>query len=107
MAAAGSELPFRSAEGAVFSLAALQKVIDRLSRAAAEARGYYSQDDLEMVVDTVYQVLCEDEEVGPVLDRRLSQIQDILERQLNDQPVRRPDGPARPSDGQLKGMGRP
>ncbi len=36
VAAVGSELPFRSAEGAVFSLAALQKVIDRLSRAAAE-----------------------------------------------------------------------
>ncbi len=108
VAAAGSELPFRSAEGAVFSLAALQKVIDRLSRAAVDESCSVSDEDLDMVVDTVFQVLREDEEIGPVLDRRTSQILDILERRrLNDQLVRPPDGPARPSDGQVKGMGRP
>ncbi len=104
VAAVGSELPFRSAEGAVFSLAALQKVIDRLSRAAAEASEGFSQDYLEQVVETVYRVLSEDEEVGPVLDRRYSQILGIIERSLDDQSVYRlarppDDKKARPSDG--------
>ena len=93
VAAAGSELPFRSAEGAVFSLAALQKVIDRLSKAAVEASGNFSQEDFETVVDTVYQVMSEDEEVGPVLDRRFSRILDIIERQLDDQQVKEMDRP--------------
>ncbi len=94
VAVAGSELPFSSAEGAVFSLAALQKVIDRLSKAAVDESRSVSQEDLDMVVDTVYQALSEDEEVGPVLDRRFSQIIDILERHFND-------------DQQVKGMGLP
>ena len=117
VAAAGSELPFSSAEGAVFSLAALQKVIDRLSKAAVDESCSVSEEDLEMVVDTVYQVMSEDEEVGPVLDRRFSRILDIIERQLNEQLARPPDGPVRPPDGpvrsanwrngQVKRMGRP
>jgi len=129
VAAAGSELPFRSAEGAVFSLAALQKVIDRLSRSAVEESGDFSQENLDMVVQTLLQVLREDEEVGPALDRRMPRIIDIIESRLsrrdpfgNDQPVRRlarqparppdglappPDGPLDGPDGQVKGMGRP
>jgi len=103
LVAAGSDLPFRSAEGAVFSLAALQKVIDRLSKAAAGESDCFSQEDLDMVMETFFQVLWEDEEVAPVLDRRMSQILDIIDSRLNDQPVRHPDGP----DGQVKGMGRP
>ncbi len=93
VAAAGSELSFSSAEGAVFSLAALQKVIDRLSKAAVDESCSVSQEDLEMVVDTVYQVMSEDEEVGPVLDRRFSRILDIIERQLDDQQVKEMDRP--------------
>ena len=84
VAAVGSELPFRSAEGAVFSLAALQKVIDRLSRAAFNKDDEFSEENLEHIVETMYQVFREDEEVGPVLDRRFSQILDIIERHLND-----------------------
>jgi len=90
VAAVGSELPFRSAEGAVFSLAALQKVIDRLSRAAVEDSGSISDEELDQVVETVYQVFSEDEEVGPVLDRRMGQIIDIIERHFDDdQQVKR------------------
>ncbi len=111
VAAAGSELPFRSAEGAIFSLAALQKVIDRLSKAAVEASGSYSREDMEMVVETMYQVMSEDEEIGPVLDRRFLHILNIIERRLDDQLVRHPDGLVRQlvrhPDGQVKGMGRP
>ncbi len=53
-----------------------------------------------MVMETLFQVLWEDEEVAPVLDRRMSQILDIIDSRLNDQPIRRPDG-------QVKGIGRP
>jgi len=94
VAAVGSELPFRSAEGAVFSLAALQKVIDRLSRAAVDTDYEFSEANLEQIVETVYHALSEDEEVGPVLDRRFSQILDIIERRINE-------------DEQVKRMGQP
>ncbi len=94
MAAVGSELPFRSAEGAVFSLAALQKVIDRLSSAAVDKDDEFSEENLAQIVETMYQVFREDEEVGPVLDRRISRILDIIERQLN-------------GDLQVKGMSLP
>jgi len=94
VAAVGSELPFRSAEGAVFSLAALQKVIDRLSRAAVDKDYEFSEANLEQIVETMYHVLSEDEEVGPVLDRRFSQILDIIERRINE-------------DEQVKRMGQP
>ncbi len=100
VAAAGSELPFRSAEGAVFSLAALQKVIDRLSKAAVDESCSVSQENLDLVIDTILQVLQEDEVVGAALEQRMPRILDIIERQLNEQL-------ARPPDGQLKGMGRP
>ncbi len=106
VAAAGSELPFRSAEGAVFSLAALQKVIDRLSRAADGEGAISSQEDLNTVIETVLQVLLEDEEVGPVLARRIPEIINRVARLLEgrtDGLARAPDGP----NGHKKGMGRP
>ena len=93
LVAAGSDLPFHSAEVAVFALAALQKVIDRLSEAAAEESNCFSQEDLDMVMETLFQVLWDDEEIAPVLDRRMSQILDIIDSHLNDQ--------------QAKGIGRP
>ena len=87
LVAAGAELPFRSAEGAVFALSALQKVIDRLSKAAAEESDCFSQEDLDMVMETLFQVLWEDEVVGAALDQRMSQLLDLIDSRLS-----RPEG---------------
>ena len=93
LVAAGSALPFRSAEGAVFSLAAVQKVIDRLSRAPVEESDVFSQENLDLVIDTILQVLQEDEVVGAALEQRMPQILDIIESSLDDLEVKERDGP--------------
>lgn len=79
---AGSELPARSAEGAVYALAALQKIIDRLSLVAIEERGPSGNQDPDFIMEAMFRAMSEDEVVGPVLDGRIPQIMDRFERYL-------------------------
>lgn len=71
---ASNSLEFKSAEGAVRSLATLQRVIDGLTQ---PKEGAISKQQLEAVVETIFQALRQDEVLGPVLARRQA---DILAR---------------------------
>ena len=71
---ASNSLKFKSAEGAVRSLATVQRVIDGLTQ---PKEGTISKAQLDSVVGTIFQALQQDEVLGPVLARRQA---DILAR---------------------------
>ncbi|MFB0515819.1 MAG: hypothetical protein ACETWG_04335 [Candidatus Neomarinimicrobiota bacterium] len=77
--AASGRLEFKSAEGPVRSLATLQRVIDGLTQPQEGAIG---KSDLEMVVDTILEILYQDEVLGPVLRKREWAILAQIEAQL-------------------------
>lgn len=79
---AGSELPARSAEGAVYALAALQKIIDRLSPVSVDERGAPGYLDPDFIQEAMFRAMAIDEVVGPALDGRIPLIMDRFERYL-------------------------
>ena len=93
---AAAAQPFKSAEGAVRSLATVQKVIGSLLRPQDDS---ITLDQLEGVMATIFQVFQQDEVVGPVLAEReeaiLAQIEARLAQHNNNidsgsSPVRDP-----------------
>ena len=79
---ASAELEFKSAEGAVRSLATLQRVIDGLTQPQGGSLG---KEQLEAVVKTIFQMLAQDEVLGPLLAERQAGILARIEAQLADQ----------------------
>ncbi len=73
--------PFKSAEGAVRSLAAVQKVIGSLLRPLDDS---ITLDQLEAVMATIFQVFQHDEVLGPVLAKREEAILAQIEARLAD-----------------------
>ena len=78
---AAAAQPFKSAEGAVRSLAAVQKVIGSLLRPRDDS---ITLDQLEAVMATIFQVFKQDEVLGPVLAEREEAILAQIEAQLAD-----------------------
>ena len=78
---AAAAQPFKSAEGAVRSLAAVQKVIGSLLRPLDDS---ITLDQLEAVMATIFQVFQHDEVLGPVLAQREEAILAQIEAQLAD-----------------------
>lgn len=81
---AGKEGKFRTAEGAVRSLATVQGIIDNLTLSETDT---ISQQQLEEVVGTIFQVLANDEVLGPILAKRQTHILKCIEEQLAGGPV--------------------
>ena len=78
---AAAAQPFKSAEGAVRSLAAVQKVIGSLLRPLDDS---ITLDQLEAVMATIFQVFQQDEVLGPVLAQREEAVLMQIEAQLAD-----------------------
>jgi len=76
---AAAARPFKSAEGAVRSLAAVQKVIGSLLMPRNDG---ITLDQLDAVMATVFQVLQQDEVLGPVLAERQEAVLARIEAQL-------------------------
>jgi len=76
---AAAAQPFKSAEGAVRSLAAVQKVIGSLLRPLDDS---ITLDQLEGVMATIFQVFQRDEGLGPVLAKREEAILAQIEARL-------------------------
>lgn len=76
---AADSLEYKSAEGAVRSIATLQKVLDDLTR---PADGAVTREVLDGVVETIFTLLGDDEAVGPVLAQRGPQILMEIEKRL-------------------------
>ena len=76
---AAAAYPFKSAEGAVRSLATVQKVIGSLIRPRDDS---ITLDQLETVMATILQVLQRDEVLGPVLAQRQEAIMARIEALL-------------------------
>ncbi len=77
--------PFKSAEGAVRSLATVQRVIGSVLRPLDDS---ITLDQLEAVMATIFQVFQQDEVLGPVLNKReeaiLAQIEARLAERRDD-----------------------
>lgn len=93
---ATSELKYKSAEGAVRSLATLQRVIEGLN---LPGEGVISKDDLSTVVETIFQVLSDDEVLGPVLAQRHGPIMARIEARLESGQARLAESAVSPSTG--------
>lgn len=78
---AADSLEYKSAEGAVRSIATLQKVLDDLTR---PADGAVTREVLDGVVETIFTLLGEDEVVGPVLAKRGPRILMEIEKRLGE-----------------------
>ncbi len=78
---AAAAQPFKSAEGAVRSLTAVQKVIGSLLRPLDDS---ITLDQLEAVMATIFQVFQRDEVLGPVLAQREEAILAQIEARLAD-----------------------
>ena len=76
---AADSLEYKSAEGAVRSIATLQKVLDDLTR---PGDGAVTREVLDGVVETIFTLLGEDEAVGPVLAQRGPQLLLEIEKRL-------------------------
>ena len=78
---AAESLEYKSAEGAVRSIATLQKVLDDLTR---PGDGAVTREVLDGVVETIFTLLGEDEAVGPVLAQRGPQLLIEIEKRLEE-----------------------
>lgn len=78
---AAAACPFRSAEGAVRSLAIVQKVIASLVRPRDDS---ITLDQLESVMAAIFLVLQQDEVLGPVLARREEAVLARIEAHLTE-----------------------
>jgi hypothetical protein len=74
-----SEHKYRSKEGVVRSLATLQRTIDGLNK---REEGIPSREALDDIVDVIFDLLGEDEEVGPVLAKRQALIGERIDEKL-------------------------
>lgn len=81
---ASKSLEFKSAEGAVRSLATLQRIMDGLTQSDEDT---ISEKQLEAVVAIIFQVLQQDEVLGPVLTSRQADILERIEVLLSDDSV--------------------
>ena len=78
---AAAAQPFKSAEGAVRSLATVQKVIGSLLMRRDDG---ITLDQLDAVMATVFQILQQDEILGPVLAKRQEALLAQIEARLAD-----------------------